>query len=140
MDIAAILKLLVGIISGKGGAAAIGALIALVLVYGKKYVPAVFGNAVARKLDEALTNLDKIQDPKRKELVENLAYDLVLLAEHEIPEAGQGRARYEAVAAKLVALVPAFKGQEKALTDVIEAAVTKMDDALKKKIADRKQP
>ena len=131
IDIAAVLKVVVALITGHGGAAATGAAIALGLVYGIKLLPKFLGAKLSSELAKGFNSIGQITDPKRRELVQNLALDLVKLAEYEIPDAGQGRARFEKVAAKLCIMLPALAGQDKAIADLIEAAVTKMDEALK---------
>lgn len=131
MDIVAILKVVVALVTGHGSAAAIGAAIALALVYGAKLLPKFLGGALSKELAKGFNSIGQITDPKRRELVQNIALDLVKLAEYEIPDAGQGRARYEKVAARLCLMIPALAGQDKAIADLIEAAVVKMDQALK---------
>ena len=110
-----------------GGVVLTGALVAA-----GKVLPKVLGNKAAKALGKAMENVDAIEDPKRKELVLNVAKSLVVWAEYEIPDKGQGRARFEAVASKLVAWIPALKGKDKAIADIIENAVAAMDAELKK--------
>ena len=78
-----------------------------------------------------MKNIDKITDPKRKELIRDVALALVKLAEYEIPDKGQGRARFDSVAGKLCATLPFLKGRDKDIADIIENAVAAMDAELK---------
>lgn len=138
-EITAVFKMIVVLISGKGGAAAIGALVALALVAASKNLPKILGKFFTKELDSGIDRLDKIKDPKRKELIENIVYDLVIWAEYEFPDAGQGRVRFDKVASLITAAVPVLRGQDKLIADLIEKSVSKMDEAFKKKIADRKK-
>jgi len=110
-----------------GGVVLSGALLAI-----GKALPKFIGGKAASALSDAMANVDKIEDPVRQAKVRAVAKALVEWAEYEIPSKGEGRARYEAVAAKLVALIPALKGKDAKIADIIENAVAAMDAELKK--------
>lgn len=115
---------IVAFLSAKGVALASGAGIALVLGLAIKIVPKLLANMLGKKLDGLLST----GDPADKELL--LA--LVKWAEAKLPEPGQGKARFDMVAAKLVSWFPALKKQEAKISELIEAAVSAMDAELKK--------
>lgn len=116
---------IVAFLSAKGVALASGAGLALLLGLAIKLVPKLLSNLLGKNLDKLLST----QDPADKELL--LA--LVKWAEKKIPEPGQGKARFDLVAAKLVAWFPVLKKSEAKISELIEAAVTAMDNELKKR-------
>lgn len=134
MEFTAILKILIGLVTGKAGAAAIAAAIGLGLGLAVKKVPNLLGGLMAKELTKGFDKMGEIQDPVLRQLVENAALDIVKIAEYMIPDAGQGRARYEKAAQWLCAMFPPLQGNDKALADLIEKAVVKMDEALKIKV------
>ena len=121
-------------LGAKGSAVAIGAAIPVVLVFAKKMLTKYAGNMAAKLLGQGMSEMDKITDPVEKQLVRNIAVAVVKWAEYKIPDKGQGRARYDAAAAKLCALLPFLKGRDQAISDIIEDAVAAMDAELKKQI------
>lgn len=125
---------ILALLGGKVGAFALGALIPVVLIILKKVIPSRIGSLVAGLFASQAANIDKIDDPKRKELIKQIVLDLVKLAEYELPEKGQGKARYDKVAARLCAIIPVFKGQEAKISEIIENAVIAADAELKKQI------
>lgn len=131
MEIAGILKLVVALITGKAGMASIGVLVGIALGIATKKLPSLLGGMVTKELTKGFDKMGEIQDPVLKQLVENAALDIVKIAEHLIPDAGQGKARYDKAAAWLGTMFPPLKGNEKALSDLIEKAVVKMDESLK---------
>lgn len=128
------MNVLLGLIGGKVGAFALGAVIPLVFVLVKKYIPAQLGKALSGALAKEMKAIGDIKDPKLKALVMALAVDLVKIAEYELPDPGQGAERYKRVAAKLCEMLPILKGQDKRIEELIEAAVNAMDAELKKNI------
>lgn len=123
---------IIAIMGSKLGMLGIGVALPLAFMLGKKFIPKYFGGIFAKLLGKGMENVDDIKDPVRKELVRNIAYDLVKLAEYECPDKGQGRVRFEKVASWLCTTLPMLKGQDKALADIIEDAVAAMDNELKK--------
>jgi len=119
-------------LASKIGWVGFGAAVPLVLILARKQLPKMAGKWVAGLLGDGLGALDKITDPKEKELVHAIAVAVVKWAEYKIPEKGAGRARYEAAAQKLCALLPFLKGRDADIATIIENAVAAMDDELKK--------
>ena len=109
-----------------------GVVLTGVLVAAGKFIPKLVAGEAAKALSSAMESMEKIKNPERKAKVEAVAKALVEWAEYEIPDKGQGRARFEAVAGKLVAWIPALKGKDKTVADLIENAVAAMDAELKK--------
>jgi len=129
------MEMIAGWFGGLGGwasGALSGVVLTGVLVAAVKFVPKFAGKEAAKALDKALGSIDDIKDPVEQELVRNIAKDVVKWAEYKIPGKGQGRAKFEAAAAKLCALLPFLKGKDKVIADLIENAVAAMDDELKK--------
>lgn len=122
---------IIAFLGSKLGLLGIGAAIPLVFVLGKKMLPKYAGKWVSGLLGKGMAEMGDIKDPVRKQLVENVALAIVKLAEYEIPDKGQGRARFEAAAAKLCALLPFLKGRDSDIADIIENAVAAMDAELK---------
>ena len=119
-------------IAGKIGWVGLGAAIPVLMVIARKQLPKMAGKWVAGLLGDGLGALDKITDPKEKELVHAIAVAVVKWAEYKIPEKGQGRERYAAAAAKLCALLPFLRGRDADIATIIENAVAAMDDELKR--------
>ena len=105
------------------------------LMVAGKFIPKFVGKQLAGGLGKAMENIAAIDDPKRKAFANELAGVLVRWAEYEIPDKGQGAARYAAVAEKIVTLIPALKKNKEKLAAIIENAVAAMDAELKKKQA-----
>jgi hypothetical protein len=122
------MEMLTGWVGGLLGGVALTA----ALAFAGKSLPKLLGSKAADALGAAMANVEKIEDPVRQQKVRAVAKALVEWAEYEIPDKGQGRARYEAVAAKLTALIPALKGKDAKIADIIENAVAAMDAELKK--------
>lgn len=121
-----------GGLSGWAGGLLGGVVLTGVIVAAGKFIPKLVAGKAAKALSSAMESMDKIDNPVRKAKVQAVAKALVEWAEYEIPDKGQGRARFEAVASKLVAWIPALKGKDKAIADLIENAVAAMDEELKK--------
>jgi len=129
------MEMIAGWFSGLGGWASGllgGVVLTGVLVAAGKFIPKLVAGEAAKALSSAMESMEKIKNPERKAKVEAVAKALVEWAEYEIPDKGQGRARFEAVAGKLVAWIPALKGKDKTVADLIENAVAAMDAELKK--------
>ena len=115
----------VAAMKAKGAAMAVtGGVVAAILAL-KKLAPGFVSKQVGSFLDIRL----KTDDPVDKEL----AMAIVKWAEHKIPDRGMGRERYELAAKKLVEYMPFLKGRDSDLADIIEEAVARMDEELKKR-------
>lgn len=100
-----------------------GAGLGAVLLLAKKVLPGYLAGLMGKQL----TKLES-KFPEDKDLI--LA--LVKWAEKKIPERGQGKERMALVAAKLVQMFPVLKKQESLIAEVVEEAVWRMDEELKK--------
>ncbi len=129
------MEMIAGWFSGLGGWAS-GLLGGVVLVgvlgAAVKFVPGFVGKKMGALLGEAMEKVEDIKDPVERKLVEDIALAVVKWAEYKIPDKGQGRARFEAAAAKLCLMLPFLKGKDKLVADLIENAVAAMDAELKK--------
>lgn len=123
---------ILGFLGSKIGLLGMGAAIPLAFMVGKKMIPKAAGNWVSKLLGKGMTEMDKIQDPKEKELVHAIALDVVRYVEYKVPSKGEGRARFDLAASKLCAILPFLKGRESDLASIIEGAVAAMDEELKK--------
>lgn len=123
---------IIAFVTSKLGAVGMFAAIPLLFLGIKKFLPKFLGKEVAAGLKKGFESIDKIEDPVERKLVEDIALAVVKWAEYKIPDAGQGKARYDLAAAKLCALLPFLKGREDAISGIIEAAVVAMDGELKK--------
>ena len=126
------MEAILGFLGSKLGMIGVGAAIPLALMLAGKALPKAAGKWASGLLGKGMAEMDKIEDPVEKELVHNIAVAVVKWAEYKIPDKGQGRARFDAAAAKLCALLPFLKGRDKAIADIIENAVVAMDEELKK--------
>lgn len=126
------MEAILGFLGSKLGLLGVGAAIPLGLMLAGKALPKAAGKWASGLLGKGISEMDKIEDPVEKELVHNIAVAVVKWAEYKIPDKGQGRARFDAAAAKLCALLPFLKGRDKAIADIIENAVVAMDAELKK--------
>lgn len=100
----------------------------------KKFLPGRAGAAVAAGLRDGFQHINDIKDPVERQLVMNIAIDVVKWVEYKVPGKGQGRQKFEFAAQKLCALLPFLKGRDKDLADLIEAAVEAMDNELEKAV------
>ena len=91
-----------------------------------KFVSKQVGSQLGKLLDP------NTSDPKEKELIRDAVLALVKLAEYKIPDKGMGREKYEAVAHSLVKMIPILSKYEDKIAELIEEAVNKMDEELKK--------
>ena len=119
-------------LSGKGSALALGAALPLIFIAAGKMIPKYAASLASGALGKGMAGIDKLEDPKEKELVHAIAVAVVKWAEYKIPDAGQGRARFEAAAGRLCAMVPFLKGRDKDVANIIEKAVAAMDAELHK--------
>jgi hypothetical protein len=127
--------LLLGIktyLAAKGEAVLLGALVPVAVAFLGKWIPKFIGNYTAKFLDTRLGEIDKINDPVRRELYEGLALQVVKIVEYEIPDAGKGAERYKLAAAKICGFLPFLKGHDDVIKDFIEKAVNAMDEEFKK--------
>ena len=122
-------------LGGNLGALVLGLGTGAALLVAGKFIPKFLGKQVADKLSKAMMDINAIADPKRKEFAQELASVLVRWTEYEIPDKGQGQARFAAVADKLIKFIPALKGKKVQLAGIIENAVAAMDAELKKEAA-----
>lgn len=120
MAILALLKAKAAFAAAGMGGAALAVLIS-------RIVPSLVGKWADKYLGKALD----VSNPDDKELV--LA--LVKWAEKRVPESGQGKEKFAAVSAKIVAMMPVMKRYEDRLTVLIEESVEKLNQELKKKSA-----
>ena len=127
---------ILGWMAAKGGAVAVGAAIPLVFVFLKKFVPNKVGSIIVSVFEKEQANLDKVEDPKLKELLENISLDIVKLAEYAIPDEGKGGERYKLAAEWICRVIPLLKGQDDRVEAIIEKAVVRMDAELKKKLGE----
>lgn len=134
MEIAAVFKLIIALITGKAGVATIAAVVGMAIGLAGKKLPKLLGSLLTKEIAKGFDKIGQIKDPVLKQLVDNWFLDTVKIAEHMLPDAGQGRARFELVASWAVKAFPMLAGNEKALADLIENAVSKMDEALKIKV------
>ncbi len=129
------MEMIAGWFSGLSGWASgllSGAVLVGVLGAVAKFAPKFVGKKMGSLLGDAMEKVDDIKDPVEKKLVQDIALAVVKWAEYKIPDRGQGRARYEAAAAKLCLMLPFLKGKDKLIADLIENAVAAMDAELKK--------
>ena len=91
-----------------------------------KFVSKQVGSQLGKLLDP------NTSDPKEKELIRDAVLALVKLAEYKIPDKGKGQEKYEAVAHSLVKMIPILSKYEDKIAELIEEAVNKMDEELKK--------
>lgn len=123
---------ILAVIGSKIGAIGLGAALPLAFILVNKMLPRYVGGLFANLLGKGTANLEAISDPIRKQLIHNIAFDLVKLAEYEVPGEGQGKVKFEMVANKLCAIIPFLKGQEDHIVQIIESSVVAMDDELHK--------
>ena len=116
---------LLAALKAKGIGIAIGAGSVLVLGLLARIVPNLVSKHFSKYLDKALD----VEKPEDKELV--LA--LVKWAEIKFPDRGKGQERFKLAAEKLVGLLPFLKGKEAKIAQMIEEAVWRMDEELKKR-------
>lgn len=110
----------------------VGISLPIAFMLGKKYIPLLAGNAAARALKEGMAKVDSIPDPVEKELVRNIALDVVKWVEYKMPDKGQGKEKFHLAAEKLCALLPFLKGRDADIETIIENSVLAMDNELKK--------
>ena len=112
-------------ISTKGGAAALSVGLAAFFLAAKKFAPGLIAKQFGKFLDQKLS----IQDSVDRDLI--LA--IVKWAENKCPDRGKGSERYELAARKVVYYFPFLAGREADLKAIIEEAVARMDEELKKR-------
>jgi hypothetical protein len=118
--------------SGKGTALALGAALPVAFMLGKKLLPKYAASIFSGILGKGMANIDKLEDPKEKELVHAIALAVVKYVEFKIPEGEAGKAKFKIAAQKLCALLPFLAGREADMQAIIENAVAAMDAELKK--------
>lgn len=123
---------IIAVLGSKLGIFSIGMAIPVLLALGKKFIPKYFGSMFSKSLAQGMKNIDSIQDPVRRQLVHNIALDLVKLAEYEVPESGAGAEKYQKVASWLCSMLPFLKGRDKDILEIIESAVNAMKAELGK--------
>ena len=128
-----ILVMIKGLLAAKGAALASGAVVGLAVMAAWKIGLSQWDKFINRQLG-LLMSLEKIQDPKEKELVKDIVLSIIKWAEFRIPDNGKGKERYTLAAAQLVKFFPILKNQEGKLAELIEEGVKRMDEALKKAI------
>mgnify|MGYP001599034592 CR=1 FL=1 len=119
---------ILALLGGKLGLLAAGAGAALVLALGKKLIPNLVSKLVTNQLGKLLN--PKTDDPKEKELIQNLVLALVRLAEYKLPDTGLGPNRKKAVLDAL-AKIGLGKHADK-IEELLEIAVKELDASLKK--------
>ena len=123
---------IIGFLGSKLGAFSLVAIIPLVFMLGKKYLPRLAGKQVADGIKQGFGKIDAMEDKIESKLLKDIALAVVKWAEYKIPDKGQGRARFEIAANKLCSMLPFLKGRDKDIADIIESAVEAMDNELKK--------
>ena len=111
----------------------IGTLIPLGFMFAKKYIPNIIGKFVGSKIDDSFKHIDDIKDEKKKELIKNIAIDIVKLVEYEIPDKGMGKEKYKKAAEKLINILPFLKGKEEMICELIESSVLVVNEKFKEK-------
>lgn len=127
---------LLGTLGGKIALALGGVGLAALFPLAKKQIGKLVSSFAAKNLGKMLDPDSK--DEREKELIRGVVLAMVRLAEYKIPDRGAGREKYRAVAATLVKVMPFLSKHEGRLADLIEEAVTRMDDELKKASEDGK--
>lgn len=122
---------ILAVLGSKLGLLGVGALVPVVFMLGKKMLPKYFGSMAAKLLGQGFSEMEKIQDPIEKILVQNIAVAVVKWAEYKIPDKGMGHARYDLAAKKLCSMLPFLAGRDEDISDIIEAAVVAVDDQMK---------
>lgn len=119
-------------ITGKLGIFAMGVLTPLAFVILKRMIPNRIGKWFAGVLDKGFDNIADIEDPIERQLIYDIAIDVVKYAEYKLPDEGQGEEKYELAAGKLCNLLPFLKGREDDIEELIESAVKAMKVELKR--------
>ena len=119
-------------ITGKLGAIAFGISIPIAFMLLKRLIPNRLGKLLAGMLDKGFDNIADIDDPVERQLVYDIAIDVVKYAEYKLPDEGKGEEKYELAAAKLCKLLPFLKGREDDIEELIESAVEAMKVELKR--------
>jgi len=128
------MEAIIAFVTSKLGIFAAGLSAPLLFVFARKQAKNLVSNFVGGKLKDLL-NPDT-GDAQEKELIRAAVLALVKLAEHKIPGEGMGKAKYEAVAGKLCAMIPAIASQKDRIAELIETAVLQMKAELANAQAD----
>jgi hypothetical protein len=118
-------------LSGKGSALALGATLPVLFMLGRKLLPKYAASIFAGILGKGMANIDKLDDPKEKELVHAIALAVVKYVDFKM-ESAEGKAKYAIAAQKLCALLPFLAGREADMQAIIESAVAAMNTELHK--------
>ena len=118
------MEALLSLIGAKAGTIGVGIGLAAVFGLGVKIGPKLIRSFMRKQMQKLFDG----KSPEDKELI--LA--IVKWAEKKIPDEGKGRYRYELVADKLISIFPILSSNRRVMADLIEQAVTAMDEELKK--------
>lgn len=120
------------ILEGLAGKALLGVGGAVVGAAALKFLPKLVSKEIGKGLGAALTA--STGDPERDKRVRKVILSLVELAEYELPDRGQGKARFEAVAKKAVEMFPLIFSSigDAKLSAIIEEVVSSADEELKR--------
>lgn len=109
----------------KAAGLALGAGVAGLVALLVKVAPGYLAKQVGASLDKSLN----LSNPSDREF----AMAVVKWVETKIPDRGMGGERYKLAASKLVAMFPVLASQQDSIRILIEEAVNRMDEELKKR-------
>jgi len=127
----ALLGTVTGWITGNLSSLALLGGLPIAFMLGTKYAKKYIGDLGSSIIAKGMGDLDKIDDPILKKLMQDLALAFCKVAEYLVPDKGMGEAKFAMVSKKMIAVLPFLKGQEKRLKVLIDSAVIAMDVELK---------